>query len=201
MASQPAAEPIYRRATRITALNMRTAYGADLQAGDVLPTGVILQVERDDHARDVRLEMPGSNIHYVDYDEPVTVLATVDRDTLDAISIGVHVARADLRLLHTSTEPEPAPPPHGDAAPAGPTPPNTAPHLPDVPTGVHSDKHNPGPLGQYQPNVEHYTDTCPIHGETTFARHKAGKRRSGKQRYNHRCLACHTDYNLTHRHT
>lgn len=199
MANQPATEHIYRRAARITALNLRTTHGADLEAGDVLPTGVILQVERDDYARDVRLEMPGNNIHYVGYDEPVTVLATVDRDTLDAISIGVHIARADLRLLRTPTEP--APPPQMAATPANPARPDTPPLAhPNQPTGAHPGKHNPGPLGQYQPNVEHYTDTCPIHGETTFARHRAGNSRTGKQRYNRRCLACHTNYNLTHRH-
>lgn len=198
MTSHPAAS-VYGRRARISPASLRTVLGRDLDAGDVLATGVILQTDHDDDARDVRLEMPGSDVHYVDYDEPVTVLATLDRAALDAISVGVHVARADLRLIPAPpappgpevAEPEPAPP----QSPVDPARPVSLPATVDAP----GEKSNTGPLGQYQPTVEHYTDTCPIHGEATFARHKAGRTRSGEQRYNRRCLACHTDYNLAHR--
>lgn len=86
-----------RRATVIHAEACQQVHGRDLRAGDVLPTGVVLEVTRNDIDGEARLEMTGADIHYVDYDEEVTVLARLDRDVLVAISVGVHVARFSHR--------------------------------------------------------------------------------------------------------
>jgi hypothetical protein len=179
----------YARRSVIHAGATRSITGSDLVPGDVIATGVILEVSRDDVEREVRLEMPGADVHFVGYDEPVSVLATVTREVLDGISLGTFVARASLRSVRTVVEPDSAPEPEADVLVVQPA------DAPPARTG----RSNPGPVGQYDEGVEHFTDLCPIHGETTFALHKAGRSRSGEQRYNRRCLLCHTDYNLDHR--
>ena len=182
----------FARRSVIHAGATRSVDGRDLVAGDVITTGVILEVSRDDLECEVRLEMPGADVHWVGYDEPVSVLATVTREVLDAISLGTFVARASLRQ-RTVVEPDSAPEPEADVLVVEPE------DAPLTPPPVRTGRSNAGPVGQYNEGVEHYTDLCPIHGETTFAIHKAGRRRSGEQRYNRRCLLCHTDYNLHHR--
>lgn len=47
-------------------------------------------------------------------------------------------------------------------------------------------------------DVQHFIATCPLHGETTHAKHKVGLR-AGRQRYRDRCLACHAEENGTYR--
>lgn len=178
---------VFSRRTVIHGDSARSIDGRDLAPGDVLATGVILEVTRNDIDGEVRLEMPGADVHFVDYDEPVTVLATVTREVLDGISLGTFVARARPRAVPPQPVEEPVVP--------EPTPAPQATVTPTARTG----KTNPGPLGQYEEGVEHYTDICPIHGETTFAIHKAGFYTSGEQRFNRRCLACHSDYNLDRR--
>lgn len=181
---QQTQQPVYGRRARISAGQVRAVVGEDLRAGDLIPTGLILQVDRDEQAHEVRLEMVGADIHYVGFDEPVTVFASVDEDVLDAVSVGTFVARAELRLVPSPPEPIVV-----DSEPETGTRDLQRPR---------EGKRNRGPLGQYAQDVQHYLDICPIHGETTFALHKTGKRRSGEQRYSRRCLACHADYNLDH---
>ena len=41
-------------------------------------------------------------------------------------------------------------------------------------------------------DVPHFTAVCPVHGETTFARHKTGVL-NGRQRFKERCLECHSE--------
>lgn len=79
------------RGARVGAEQVRTPDGKDIEPGDVLPTGVVLRVDRNDIDGESRLEMVGAMIHYVDHGEPVTVLAQVDRATLDAISVGAYM--------------------------------------------------------------------------------------------------------------
>lgn len=157
-----------RRAV-VSTQQARSVLGQDLDAGDVLATGVVLQVDRDEINGEVRLEMPGSDIHYVGFDEPVLVLASVTRELLDGISMGTFVARAHPPRLTAVPEPSPTRP---------------------------EGKRNRGPKGMYDEGVRHYTDVCPIHGETMFAIHRAGRAKDGHQRFNGRCLECHADYNL-----
>lgn len=201
-ARMPPGVPIYARRVRIDANQVRSVPGRDLQPGDVLVTGVILEVTRNDIDGEVRLEMPGADVHFALYDEPVTVLATLDRSVLDAISAGIFIARAETR--RTPVVDHPAPTTTSGSSPRTPserpgTKPSTSMSRNATPVESRRDgKANAGRLGDYDETVEHYIDTCPVHGETTFARHKTGKSSSGRQRYAHRCLACHSDYNLDH---
>lgn len=191
---------VLARRTVLHASNARGVQGRDLRPGDVLATGVILQVDNCDIDGEVRLEMPGANIHYVNHDDEVTVLATLDTTLLDAISVGTFIARASLR--HTR-------PPLTDAGeveeptfePADLNPGNARTHPAPSAKAQRaerrgSEKSNRGPLGQYEPHVEHYTDTCPVHGETKFAIHRVGQRPNGDTKFIRRCLACHSEYNL-----
>lgn len=194
--------PIFARRVRIDAKQVRSVPGRDLQPGDVLVTGVILEVTRNDIDREVRLEMPGADVHFATFDEPVTVLATLDRSVLDAISLGVFIARAETRRTppgrHSAPPTTSDPSPRSTPVQRGKTPPTSTGRRVAPVVSRRDGKTNTGRLGDYDETVEHYTDTCPVHGETTFARHKTGKSSSGRQRYAHRCLACHSDYNLDH---
>lgn len=186
--SSAALVPVTGRAVVIKAGQPRAVPGIGLAPGQVLATGVILQVDRDDEAREVRLEMPGADIHYVGYDETVTILATLDDDVLHAISLGTFIARADQRRPRLLPRIQ-------DGVRRGAA--RVATKTRTATASVRTGRSNPGPVGQYDEDVEHYTDICPVHGETTFARHKAGMR-AGRQRYNARCLKCHSAYNLDH---
>lgn len=203
----PTGVPIFARRIRIDATQVRSVPGGDLQPGDVLVTGVILEVTRNDIDEEVRLEMPGADVHFAAYDEPVTVLATLDRSVLDAISLGTFIARAETHRTPTAhpaptSSTRPATPRRHVTRASPPTRTGQTSPPPDQPTtsvaSRRDGKANAGRLGDYDDSVEHYTDTCPIHGATTFARHKTGKSSSGRQRYARRCLICHSDYNLDH---
>lgn len=65
--------------------HVRQVDGRDIAVGDVLVTGLVLGVDRNEIDREVRIELPGNNIHYLDYHETVTVLARATDDVVRAV--------------------------------------------------------------------------------------------------------------------
>lgn len=65
--------------------HVRQVRGDEIVVGDVLVTGLVLGVNRNDIDGEVRLHLPGANIHYVDDAETVTVLARVTSDVVRAV--------------------------------------------------------------------------------------------------------------------
>lgn len=86
-------QPVLGRTARIGVEQIRQVPGSEIAPGDILPTGVVVMTDHNFIDGEVRLEMVGANIHYVDHDETVLVLGTVDRALLDEISVATHISR------------------------------------------------------------------------------------------------------------
>lgn len=62
--------------------DVRSVKGDDIAPGDVLATGVVLDVTRNEIDGESRLEMAGNNVHFVGDKESVAVLASLDEFAL-----------------------------------------------------------------------------------------------------------------------
>lgn len=73
---------IPRRRTIVVPTNRRAR---DIEVGDVLITGLVISVHRNEIDGEVRIETGGSQVHYNDLDDEVTVLGTIGRESLDDV--------------------------------------------------------------------------------------------------------------------
>ena len=64
--------------------SVESVRGSDLTVGMVLPTGIVVDVTTDEDL--LRVETAGADVHFVSHDEPVTVLAVVPVEMVNAIS-------------------------------------------------------------------------------------------------------------------
>lgn len=71
-------------ASLVEVSSVATVCGSDLTVGMVLPTGVVVDVSKDEGL--IRVETAGADVHFVAHDDPVTVLAVVPVEVVAAIA-------------------------------------------------------------------------------------------------------------------